>query len=160
MRQAACMSCEVNVPLLFFDLKGVGGTVVSESALRSAGTLLSRVQAPPPAPWPDGGPKSLRSPCCGLAIYTSPQQGDLRLSGPLSSQGAGGEARTRGRRVPADLRADCLATVPPTPSLLRTGLGFCVKPVHSKVISDFQALRLARLPVSGLEPETVRSLQI
>ncbi|GFO12680.1 hypothetical protein PoB_003918500 [Plakobranchus ocellatus] len=47
---------------------GIGGTVVSESALRSAGTLLSRVRAPPPAPWPDGGPKSLRSPCCGLAI--------------------------------------------------------------------------------------------
>ncbi|GFO03191.1 hypothetical protein PoB_002969600 [Plakobranchus ocellatus] len=41
----------------------------SESALRSAGTLLSRVRTPPPAPWPDGGPKSLRSPCCGLAIY-------------------------------------------------------------------------------------------
>ncbi|GFO38939.1 hypothetical protein PoB_006544400 [Plakobranchus ocellatus] len=40
-----------------------------ESALRSAGTLLSRVRAPLPAPWPDGGPESLRSPCCGLAIY-------------------------------------------------------------------------------------------
>ncbi|GFO45014.1 acetylcholine receptor subunit alpha [Plakobranchus ocellatus] len=48
---------------------GVGGTVASESALRSAGTLLSRVRAPPPAPWPDGGPESLRSPCWGLAIY-------------------------------------------------------------------------------------------
>ncbi|GFO28583.1 hypothetical protein PoB_005508800, partial [Plakobranchus ocellatus] len=48
---------------------GVGGTVASESALRSAGTLLSRVRAPPTAPWPDGGPESLRSPCCGLAIY-------------------------------------------------------------------------------------------
>ncbi|GFO16771.1 hypothetical protein PoB_004327600 [Plakobranchus ocellatus] len=42
---------------------GVGGTVASESALRSAGTFLSRVRAPPPAPWPDGGPESLRSPC-------------------------------------------------------------------------------------------------
>ncbi|GFO43647.1 hypothetical protein PoB_007015200 [Plakobranchus ocellatus] len=39
--------------------RGVGGTVASESALRSAGTLLSRVRAPPPAPWPDGGPESL-----------------------------------------------------------------------------------------------------
>ncbi|GFO04487.1 hypothetical protein PoB_003099200 [Plakobranchus ocellatus] len=29
---------------------GVGGTVASESALRSAGTLLSRVRAPPPGP--------------------------------------------------------------------------------------------------------------
>ncbi|GFO36313.1 hypothetical protein PoB_006281800, partial [Plakobranchus ocellatus] len=51
------------------QVRGVGGTVVSESALRSAGTLLSRVRVPPPAPWPDGGPESLRSPCCGLAIY-------------------------------------------------------------------------------------------
>ncbi|GFO25924.1 hypothetical protein PoB_005242900 [Plakobranchus ocellatus] len=48
---------------------GVGSTVACESALRSAGILLSRVRAPLPAPWPDGGPESLRSPCCGLAIY-------------------------------------------------------------------------------------------
>ncbi|GFN95786.1 thioredoxin-like protein 1 [Plakobranchus ocellatus] len=47
---------------------GVGSTVACESALRSAGTFLSRVRAPLPAPWPDGGPESLRSPCCGLAI--------------------------------------------------------------------------------------------
>ncbi|GFN99411.1 hypothetical protein PoB_002591700 [Plakobranchus ocellatus] len=33
--------------------RDVGGTVASESALRSAGTLLSQVRAPPPAPWPD-----------------------------------------------------------------------------------------------------------
>ncbi|GFO34464.1 hypothetical protein PoB_006096900 [Plakobranchus ocellatus] len=46
-----------------------------------------------------------------------PQQGDLRLSGPPSGQGAGGGARTRDRRVPADLRADSLATVPPTPPI-------------------------------------------
>ncbi|GFO40051.1 hypothetical protein PoB_006655600 [Plakobranchus ocellatus] len=51
---------------------GVDGTVASESALRSAQTLLSRVRAPPPAPWPDRGPESLRSPCCGLAIYKNP----------------------------------------------------------------------------------------
>ncbi|GFO15894.1 hypothetical protein PoB_004239900 [Plakobranchus ocellatus] len=35
---------------------GVGGTVAYESALRSAGTLLSRIRAPPSAPPPDGGP--------------------------------------------------------------------------------------------------------
>ncbi|GFO23846.1 hypothetical protein PoB_005035100 [Plakobranchus ocellatus] len=35
----------------------------------------------------------------------SPQQGDLRLSGPPSGQGASSGARTRDRRVPADLRA-------------------------------------------------------
>ncbi|GFN94583.1 hypothetical protein PoB_002108900 [Plakobranchus ocellatus] len=48
---------------------------------------------------------------------TSPQQGDLRLSGPPSGQGAGSGARTRNRRVPADLRADSQATVLPTPPL-------------------------------------------
>ncbi|GFN74732.1 hypothetical protein PoB_000123800 [Plakobranchus ocellatus] len=46
-----------------------------------------------------------------------PQQGDLRLSGPPSGQGIGGGARTRDRRVPADLRAESLATVPPAPQL-------------------------------------------
>ncbi|GFN89119.1 hypothetical protein PoB_001562500 [Plakobranchus ocellatus] len=45
----------------------------------------------------------------------SPQQGDFRLQGPLSGQDAGGGSRTRDRRIPADLRADVLATVPPTP---------------------------------------------
>ncbi|GFO41820.1 hypothetical protein PoB_006832500 [Plakobranchus ocellatus] len=60
-----------NVCLLHF-LRGVGGTVASESALRSAGILLSRVRAPLPAPWPDGGPGSLRSPCCGLATKRKP----------------------------------------------------------------------------------------
>ncbi|GFO00441.1 hypothetical protein PoB_002694600 [Plakobranchus ocellatus] len=46
----------------------VSGTVAGEFALRSEGTLLSWVRASPPTPWPDGGPESLRSPCCGLAI--------------------------------------------------------------------------------------------
>ncbi|GFO02648.1 hypothetical protein PoB_002915300 [Plakobranchus ocellatus] len=46
---------------------------------------------------------------------TSPQQGDLRLLGPPSVQGADGGARTRDRRVHADLRMDSLATVPPPP---------------------------------------------
>ncbi|GFN75220.1 hypothetical protein PoB_000172600 [Plakobranchus ocellatus] len=50
-------------------LWGVGGTVASKSTLRSAGILLSRVQAPPPAPRPDGGPENLRSPYCGQAVY-------------------------------------------------------------------------------------------
>ncbi|GFO39728.1 hypothetical protein PoB_006623300 [Plakobranchus ocellatus] len=47
----------------------VGGTVDSESALRSAGTLLLRVRAPPLAPWPDGRPETLRSAYCGQAMY-------------------------------------------------------------------------------------------
>ncbi|GFO47200.1 hypothetical protein PoB_007370500 [Plakobranchus ocellatus] len=43
------------------------------------------------------------------------QQDDLRLSSPPSGQGTSGGARTCDRRVPADLRANLLATVPPTP---------------------------------------------
>ncbi|GFO47425.1 hypothetical protein PoB_007393000 [Plakobranchus ocellatus] len=50
---------------------GVGDTVACESALRSAVTLQSRVRSPPSVPRPFGGSKSLRSPCCGLAIYNS-----------------------------------------------------------------------------------------
>ncbi|GFN86133.1 hypothetical protein PoB_001263900 [Plakobranchus ocellatus] len=45
------------------------------------------------------------------------QEGDLRLSGPPSGQGTGGGARTYDERVPADLRADSLATVPLMPQL-------------------------------------------
>ncbi|GFO20517.1 hypothetical protein PoB_004702200 [Plakobranchus ocellatus] len=37
-----------------------------------------------------------------------PQHGDLRLTGPPSGQGATGKARTRNKRVLADLRADPL----------------------------------------------------
>ncbi|GFO11919.1 hypothetical protein PoB_003842400 [Plakobranchus ocellatus] len=48
---------------------GVGGSVTSEFALRSAGTLLSRARFPPSAPGLAEGLKSLRSPCCGQAIY-------------------------------------------------------------------------------------------
>ncbi|GFO50290.1 hypothetical protein PoB_007679500 [Plakobranchus ocellatus] len=52
---------------------GVGGTVASESALRSAGTFLSRVRAPLPAPWPDGGPESLKCLAVGW-LYTKINQ--------------------------------------------------------------------------------------
>ncbi|GFO01610.1 hypothetical protein PoB_002811500 [Plakobranchus ocellatus] len=65
--------------------RGVGGTVDSESALRSAGTLLLRVRAPPSAPRPDGGPESLRSPCCGLAIQTNNQSTEkMEVSSEIS----------------------------------------------------------------------------
>ncbi|GFN89802.1 hypothetical protein PoB_001630800 [Plakobranchus ocellatus] len=43
------------------------------------------------------------------------------LSGPPSGQGAGGGARTHGRRVPAYLKADSLTTVPLMPP--NVGLG-------------------------------------
>ncbi|GFO22190.1 hypothetical protein PoB_004869500 [Plakobranchus ocellatus] len=41
------------------------------------------------------------------------------ISGIQTLQGAGGGARTRDRRIPADIRADSLATVPSTPSQRR-----------------------------------------
>ncbi|GFO07095.1 hypothetical protein PoB_003360000 [Plakobranchus ocellatus] len=47
----------------------------------------------------------------------SQQQGDLTLLGPPSGQSAGGGARTRDRRVPADVMVDLLSTVPPTPPI-------------------------------------------
>ncbi|GFO22614.1 hypothetical protein PoB_004911900 [Plakobranchus ocellatus] len=50
-------------------------------------------------------------------MVSSPQQGDLWLSGPPSGQGTGGGVRTHDRRVPADLRMDSLANVPPMPLL-------------------------------------------
>ncbi|GFO39168.1 hypothetical protein PoB_006567300 [Plakobranchus ocellatus] len=74
----------------------------------------------------------------------NPQQGDLRLPGSPSGRGAGGGARTRDRRVPADLRTDSLANEPPTPPSM----------------SGFEALHQARAPVVGFEPATEGSLQI
>ncbi|GFN86565.1 acetylcholine receptor subunit alpha-like [Plakobranchus ocellatus] len=50
-----------------------------------------------------------------MGAIANTKQGELYLLGPLSRRGAGGGARTRDRRVPADLRADSLATVPPAP---------------------------------------------
>ncbi|GFO10653.1 Cd109 antigen-like [Plakobranchus ocellatus] len=47
-----------------------------------------------------------------LALKTTSR---IKLSGPLLGQGICGGARTRDRRFPADLRADSLSTVPPTP---------------------------------------------
>ncbi|GFN95800.1 hypothetical protein PoB_002230600 [Plakobranchus ocellatus] len=126
----------------FTPVWGVGGTVERKPALRSLGTVLSRVRVPPIAPWCNGEPESLISPVLIVdrlytklkidhkynVIYSTssrneesieanpliPQQGDLRLSGPPSGQGACSGARTRDRRVPADLGADLLATLPPT----------------------------------------------
>ncbi|GFO33091.1 hypothetical protein PoB_005959600 [Plakobranchus ocellatus] len=56
----------------FLVLRDDNGTVDSESALRSAGILMSGVRAPQPALWPDGGPKILRSLLCKLALYKKP----------------------------------------------------------------------------------------
>ncbi|GFN90123.1 hypothetical protein PoB_001662900 [Plakobranchus ocellatus] len=54
--------------------RGVGSTVACESPLRSAGIFLLLGRTPPPTPWPGGGPASLRSPSCGLAIHKNQLQ--------------------------------------------------------------------------------------
>ncbi|GFO35413.1 hypothetical protein PoB_006191800 [Plakobranchus ocellatus] len=82
------------------------------SALRSAGTLLSRVQAPPLSPLGLTLHCDATLSAWTLVTSASPQQSDLRLLGPPSGQGAGGGAQTRDKRVPADLRAHSLATAP------------------------------------------------
>ncbi|GFO28502.1 hypothetical protein PoB_005500700 [Plakobranchus ocellatus] len=53
--------------------------------------------------------------CISPACSARHQNDDLRLLGPLSGQGVGGRARTPDRRVPANLRAESLSIVPPTP---------------------------------------------
>ncbi|GFO25903.1 hypothetical protein PoB_005240800 [Plakobranchus ocellatus] len=55
--QLVCSFC-IRFPLNSSSARGVGCTVASESALRSARTFLSRVRAPPPAPWPTEGLKA------------------------------------------------------------------------------------------------------
>ncbi|GFO47415.1 hypothetical protein PoB_007392000, partial [Plakobranchus ocellatus] len=62
--------------------------------------------------------------------YLDPRSQKFRLTGPPSGQGAGGGARTRDRRVPADLRGDSLAIVLPTlredtPCRQRTNTACC-----------------------------------
>ncbi|GFO10987.1 hypothetical protein PoB_003749200 [Plakobranchus ocellatus] len=61
-------SCGKKTPYILSH-RSVFNAVASESALRSEGTLLSRVRVPPPTPWSGGGPESLSSPYCELTIY-------------------------------------------------------------------------------------------
>ncbi|GFO24315.1 hypothetical protein PoB_005082000 [Plakobranchus ocellatus] len=69
---------------------GVGGPEDSKPAVRSAG--LTWIRSPTPTPWRDGGPESLRSPCCGLIIYKSQTKPicslelEIRVAVLLSSQ--------------------------------------------------------------------------
>ncbi|GFO50598.1 hypothetical protein PoB_007710300 [Plakobranchus ocellatus] len=42
-----------------------GEASVVQWLVKFVGAVLSRVRTPPPAPLPDGGPESLKSPCCG-----------------------------------------------------------------------------------------------
>ncbi|GFO27632.1 hypothetical protein PoB_005413700 [Plakobranchus ocellatus] len=93
-----CSQCHRILENARFCTEDVGVTVDSKPALKFAGTLLSPFRAPPSA--------------------LSPQQSDLRLSGPSSGQGTGGGAQTRDRGIPADIWADSLATMLPTPHIV------------------------------------------
>ncbi|GFO40580.1 hypothetical protein PoB_006708500 [Plakobranchus ocellatus] len=57
---------------------GFGGPVDDEPALRSARIHLSKVRAPPPAPWPGGGSESLRSTRRQLLITTNETKLQIR----------------------------------------------------------------------------------
>ncbi|GFO34325.1 hypothetical protein PoB_006083000 [Plakobranchus ocellatus] len=89
----------------------------------------------------------------GFLYIASPQKGDLRLLGPPSDQGADGGARTRDRRVPADIRADSQATVPPTPKSCRRlsgppsghSAGDVIRTRDRRVPADFRARSLSTL---------------
>ncbi|GFN93117.1 neuropeptides capa receptor [Plakobranchus ocellatus] len=61
----------------------------------------------------------------GFLNIANPQQGDLRLSGPPSGQGTGGGARTRDRRVPANLRSQIHYTTD-TPMKNGNKVGFII----------------------------------
>ncbi|GFN77045.1 rho-associated protein kinase [Plakobranchus ocellatus] len=53
----------------------LGWLMFSKPTLRSTGTPLTWIRAPPPAPWPEEGPQSLRSPCgWGVNKTNQPQK--------------------------------------------------------------------------------------
>ncbi|GFO18542.1 hypothetical protein PoB_004504700 [Plakobranchus ocellatus] len=87
---------------------GLGGNVAGSNLM---GERSQRTQGLNDSPCTTKSPKKDKN-----HDSTGPQQSDLRLSGPPTGQGVGSGARTSDRRVPADLRSDSLATVPPAPS--------------------------------------------
>ncbi|GFO39591.1 hypothetical protein PoB_006609600 [Plakobranchus ocellatus] len=88
-------------------------------------------RAPPSAPRPDGGPQSLRSSCCGLAIYKS--------------------------RKPNHLVKIHTCEI----KLFVGMFGSLVySAAHNKMISRFQAVYQARAPMAEPEPATEGSVQI
>ncbi|GFN79260.1 hypothetical protein PoB_000576600 [Plakobranchus ocellatus] len=90
-------------------------------------------------------------PRVGFLYATSPQQGDLRLLGPPSGRGADGGVRTRDRRVPADLRADSQAIVPPTPPFCPgQDAGGGARTRDRRVYADLRADSLATVPPTPL----------
>ncbi|GFO27819.1 hypothetical protein PoB_005432400 [Plakobranchus ocellatus] len=56
LRNFPCASLGADKHHLLLSSGDIGDSVVSESALRSAGTLLLRVRTPQPMRQPDGGP--------------------------------------------------------------------------------------------------------
>ncbi|GFN86468.1 hypothetical protein PoB_001297400 [Plakobranchus ocellatus] len=87
----------------------------------------------------------------GFLYIAGPQQGDLRLLGTPSDWGTDGEARTRGGRVLADLRADSQATVPPTaPSCLVLVCVFTLNKMASLMMSTVTVLAACVLLTSSV----------
>ncbi|GFN86767.1 hypothetical protein PoB_001327300 [Plakobranchus ocellatus] len=95
---------------------------------------------------------------CATSGPISVQQGDLRLSGPPSGQGAVfGGSNPRSKGWTRKINREFSAIEQPT---AREGKMLTVRPVHKEVISGFQALLQARAPTAGLELATEGSLQI
>ncbi|GFO41890.1 hypothetical protein PoB_006839500 [Plakobranchus ocellatus] len=63
----------------------------------------------------------------------STQQGDPRLSGPQLSLDAESGARAPDRGIPADLRTDLLATLPPTPSNIIGEFAYPLNKAHHSI---------------------------
>ncbi|GFN88964.1 hypothetical protein PoB_001547000 [Plakobranchus ocellatus] len=84
-----------------------------------------------------------------------------RLPGNLGSVTAGAHAlvameiHCSGSPVTSRTRMGCFSALGVT-----GGMGYCVEPVHNKLISGFKALRQAGAPVAGLEPAIEGSQQI
>ncbi|GFN91341.1 hypothetical protein PoB_001784700 [Plakobranchus ocellatus] len=95
---------------------------VPEAASGSPTTLEAAVNCPEAVPIPGTVVTYTSEPHVrGSRAFYQTTTGDLRLFGPPSGRGADGGARTRDRRVPADLKAYSQATVPRAlPKLQRT----------------------------------------
>ncbi|GFO02155.1 hypothetical protein PoB_002866000 [Plakobranchus ocellatus] len=91
--------------------------------------ILSRVRAPPSAPRPDGGPKSLRSPCCGLAICNNPIHSS-RNNRTSRSADAGLEPATEGSLQISLFTIHCATDAPEEESSENLGIVTCLKDTH------------------------------
>ncbi|GFO39535.1 hypothetical protein PoB_006604000 [Plakobranchus ocellatus] len=71
-RNVGSVRMSINQCSSFSNKRNDGDIDDSKSGLGSAGILSVAGSSPSTAPWPDGGPESLRSPFRGLAIITKP----------------------------------------------------------------------------------------